>query len=119
VPKFVIKRDQSLFAPIEVEINGKTFTVARITRAVLRKLEELSNAAKAAQATGTVDIESPYRQLDLLLGEHPEIAEIDLREAGEVLKFITSEILRSERMPMAGLGDEEKNVSKLGGESLH
>ena len=103
MPKLTI--DNSLLEPIEIEINGTTFKVQKMTRAVLTEVEVLRKEADED------NLDAGYKMIELLLGEDCSeiIQELDIRQVTEIAEFIKNSISSSE--------DEEKNVTTPGGET--
>lgn len=102
--KLVIDTKKSLYKPIEIEINGKTYLVRRITRPVIVELEALAKKA------GEGDVEAAYKQLELLLGKHKAFDDLELREVNDVIVFITDQIFKSEKV----IPEAEKKATRPG-----
>ena len=104
MPKLIIdtKADESLFEPIEVEINGQTFQAKRLTRSVLLGIEDLMKQMQV----GSFD--AAYKALELLLGEDAlSVSDLDLTQVTKIIRFITD----------TSMPEDEKNASKPGGKA--
>lgn len=97
MPRFDIDQEQ-LAEPIVIVIDGKEYTVEKITTDLMVKVSEFSKNKE--------DINAPIKQLALLLGvSFDELKGIDLRKIAKALKRITDNITSS---------FEEKNPSGAG-----
>jgi len=105
MPKLVINTEKSLYKPIEVEIDGKVFFVRRITRDILKKLEEYD----ARILSGEPVVE--WLRLEFLFQTKSKtLDKLSLEEADGTFKFIINSIFSPEK--------SEKNESRPEGESL-
>jgi len=100
--KIVLSTKKSLYKPIEIEIDGKDYTIETISPAMLdevRKFEKLSSEG---------DVKALIEQLKVLTGVEKEVAmKLDVRDITDLLKHITEKIFKPEK-----IGDkEEKNES--------
>jgi len=102
MPKLTIDTKESLFDPIEIEIDGEMFEVERLTRPLLFKIEEFMKQIE----DGSFD--AGYKLIELLLGEKAldAISGLDLIQVNKISTFITDSITQ--------LSGEEKNESKPG-----
>jgi len=101
--KFVVSTKKSLFKSIEIEIDGKIYSIKTISPAMLEKASQLESDALDG------DIKALIEQLRVLTGIKKEIAmKLDVRDISELLKFITNLIFNPEKVEEP----EEKNVSK-------
>ena len=109
-----------LYSPLEVEIDGQVFRVRKISRAVVSELDKV-HAAYEAKLDGLDEtrkvyaaLERSYEELGLMLGPEAKgaIEGLDIREASEVMTFITSRIMNPEKKGDAP--DPEKNAPKPG-----
>ena len=100
--KIDTKADESLFEPIEVEINGQTFQAKRLTRSLLAGIEDLMKQMQG----GSFD--AAYKAIELLLGEGVlEVSDLDLTQVNKIIRFITD----------TSIPEDEKNASKPGGKA--
>lgn len=98
MPHLNIDEQKSLFEPIEIVLEGKTYVIAKVTSKMIQEV------TKAGEAT---DISTISKQLSIFLNEKPEIfKDIDLRKLGAVVRFITDTITKQLE------GSEGKNVLK-------
>ena len=104
MPKLTIDTKESLFKPIEVEIDGKVFEVKRFTRAVAQEVEKLDTQIQGGK------LDAAYRQLEIFLGENKAIGNLDLNQVNEITRFIVKNIISPE--------PEEKNEPKPGDSAL-
>jgi len=95
---------KALFRPIEVEIDGEVLTVRPVDRDVQRQLIELDEAQRAG------DIDVPYKRLELLLGPHPKLSKLDIRDATALTEYI----IRKLYTPSPADMEEEKKASAPG-----
>lgn len=100
MPKLTIDTKASLYAPIEVEINGKLFRVRKFTRDLLEQVEALDEQAQQGK------ISAAYERLELLLGKHKLINELEPAQVGEITQFIVMKIMNPEA--------PEKNAQRPG-----
>lgn len=76
-----IDADRTGAEPIVVVLNGKDYTVVRLTSAVMQKVQEL---------TKEPTMDTPVKQLAILLGIPPEeLADVDLLKIGTAIQGIT------------------------------
>lgn len=108
-----------LYAPLEVEIDGQVFRVRKISRAVVSELDKI-HAAYEAKLDGLDEtrkvyaaLERSYEELGLMLGPEAKVAieGLDIREASELMTFITSRVMNPDKATEA---DPEKNAPKPG-----
>lgn len=102
MPKFQVSTKKSLYKPVEVEIDGKTFSCKRITRDVLQKIGELD------KEVGEGNLDAVYKRLELLLGKSKTFNKLDINQIVDITNFILRCILNPEK--------EEKNESGSGDE---
>ena len=109
-----------LYAPLEVDIDGKIFTVRKINRAVIGELDAIQQDYQA-KIDGLEDVrktyaalERAYAELRVMLGEDAKdaIESLDIREASELMTFITQRVMNPEKK--AGSEEREKNGPKPG-----
>jgi len=102
MPKLTIdtKADESLFEPIEIEINGETFEAKRLTRPLLLGIESLM------KQMGEGSFDAAYKAIELLLGDDAldVISDLDLAQVTKIIRFITD----------TSMPEEEKNESTPG-----
>lgn len=100
MPKLSIKTDESLYKPIEVEIDGKLYRVKRLTRALIQDVA----AMDAETAKG--DLDAAFRRLEILLEDKPPVESLDIQQVARITEFIIRSVLTPE--------PAEKNGSKPG-----
>lgn len=82
--RFNVDEQTQLAEPIEVVIEGKTYTLEKITVNLMDKVVEIG------KDTGT---SAPIKQLSLLLNTtEEEFKNVDVRKIAKVLEFITETI---------------------------
>jgi hypothetical protein len=89
MPKFVIDTErQSIFEPIEFEINGKTYRVKEpINNLLIREAKKYEDAAIEG------DSEALFKQFSLLTGVDLEtVSKIDIRVINDALRFFVQAI---------------------------
>lgn len=106
--KLIIDTRKSIFKPIEIEINGKTFEVIRVTREVLKKLAEFDRRLREG------DGEAPYERLEFLIGKTPLINKLEMREVNQITTYITGLLYTPEEVQ---LPEDEKKVIGPGDKS--
>lgn len=96
MPKFTVNAEPSICEPIEVEINGHTYSVRKISRRMLREIDAAQKEAEASAGHGLGSAESIFRQVELLLGEEAreDVDTLDLFEAGELVSWIASQYVQ-------------------------
>ncbi len=99
---FKVDPARSIYPPIEIEIAGKRFTVKPINREVLKQVKRLASEAVDG------NVEAVYQQLELFLGKSKEIDQLDVRDAGAMLRYISNRTFAQ----MEGLTPEEKEEKK-------
>ena len=103
MPKLTIDTKKSLFDPIEIEIDGKVYTVKRVDRTMLKEIETLD------QETAEGKLNAAYKRLELFLGtdiDDEVIGKLDLLELVKITNFILTNIFES--------GEQGKNGIKPG-----
>jgi len=81
----------NLFEPLEIVLEGKTYTIERITA---KQMEEIKELGRKTDKTDTLD--TLLQQTAIMLGGVPEdYANCDIRELGQILNFIAQEISAS------------------------
>jgi len=103
--KLVINTTQELYKPIEIEIDGKTYTVkAKFTRKFLKKLGEYDKLIDQG------DEDAAFKRLEVLIGKQTVIDKLDIREVNEITRHIIKNIYEPER----DLPAKEKNSERPG-----
>lgn len=86
MPKFNVDEQTQLSEPIEVVLDGRTFTVVKITTELMKQVDAIAHEK-------TRDMEAPIRQFSLLTGSNiEELRNIDIRKIGKALALITENI---------------------------
>lgn len=99
--KFIINTQKSLYKPIEIELDGKTYLIRQVTPALLEEVGRFDKDARAGDPKAMVN------QLVILTGiEKQKVMKIDIRVISKLLTFITGKIFKPEE-----LKEEEKNES--------
>jgi len=96
-----ISTSETLFDPIEVVIDGKTFIVKEITLDTLEKVQDLYVEATAGSARAIHQI------LDLVLGKDDLFGKMTMRQLKRLVEVVVSKSLN----PPEG---DEKNASRDG-----
>lgn len=100
MPRLNIDEQKSLFEPIEITLEGKTYIITKVTGELLNKVTKLAESRE-----GKIDVTVPAKQFALFAGiDEKELKDIDLRKIGVALSFITKEITKQIQ------GVEEKKV---------
>lgn len=102
------KSAKSIYKTIQVKIYGKIYDAKEMTRPLLRKIGELDKRIKR----GEVDL--AFDQLELMMGKHKVIEELELRQINDLVEYIAVENYKAER---ASKKDDPKNASGPGGKS--
>jgi hypothetical protein len=90
MPKLVVNKDTTLFRPIEIELEGKSFASLPMSPALLRKLTAKSTVDPLASPP---EIEIVLEQLGLIFGVGPEEFEnTDHRDLRRILEFVGEQI---------------------------
>jgi hypothetical protein len=104
MPKLSITTDKSLYAPIDVEIDGKLYRVKRMTRTLIQEIAALD------AETGKGDLDAAFRRMEILFEQKPPIDKLDIQQVGKITEFIVRNVLAPEQA--------EKNGSKPGEQNL-
>lgn len=101
--KLKIDTKNSLYEPVEVEINGKTFQVKKITREIGQQLADFD----AQIQKGNTD--AIYQRLELVIGKNKEIDQLGIHEAITIMKFIIHKAFSPEKIEkkVQGPGQEK------------
>lgn len=91
MPKLTIKTDSTIQEPIEVEIDGRVFTLQRINRDKLKEIEALDKEI----AEGNLD--GAYKRLEIFFGPSEVFSKLDLSEVGQIVRFVVRGILNPEQ----------------------
>jgi len=104
--KLVIDSGKSLYKPIEIQIDGTTYLVARLNKAVFDKLKSFEDAARGG------DLEALFQQLQALVPKlnGGTLAKLDVRDVQRIINFITDSVLKADKV----ISETEKNVSRPG-----
>lgn len=87
MPKF--NADEIQYEPIELTLNGKTYTVAEVSQSMFDRIKETADKSKETGA----DMSVVYEQIGIILGvEKSEFVGCDIRRAGAALKYLTDSI---------------------------
>lgn len=103
MPKLRIDSTASIYDPIEVEIDGETYPLRKLTRKELADLERLDKEIQEGH------LDAAYGRLEIMFGQHEAISKIDLSQVGEIVRFVAQAILNPEK--------KEKNAQKPGDKS--
>ncbi len=91
MPKFNADDKTQLAEPIVVTLDGKDYTVGKVSHEMLSKIDEIAKAG---------GIDAPYQQLAHLVGvEQKDLADVDIRKVGAALEFITNAIQDGVKKP--------------------
>lgn len=103
MPRLNVDEQKSLFEPIEITLEGKTYVITKVTSKMLSEVTKL-----AEPSGGKVDITAPIKQFAMLTGaKEKELEDMDLRKIGAALNFIVKEVTRQIQ------GTEEKNIPEV------
>lgn len=103
--KLVINTTRRLYKPIEIEINGKTYTViAEFTRPFLKKLTHYDKIIDEG------DLDAPYERLKELIGKHAVIDKLDIREVNKITRYVIKGVF----LAADNSSEIEKNVKRPG-----
>lgn len=105
--RLVINTEESLYKPVEVEINGEVYAVVPVTRTVQRQIMELDEQWK------TGDLDAAYRRLELLLGPLPVIEKLRVERVLEITEYIVRKVYAPSKEDRA----EEKKATEAGGKT--
>lgn len=102
--KFVLSTKKSLFDPIEIEIDGKTYQSNKLSRALFDELKQYEEDATKG------NIDALYKQVNVIFGiEEPVLAQLDIREIEALIEYATNKIFHPEK--------EKKETAKNGSKS--
>lgn len=80
--KYNVDEQTQISEPIEITIDGKDYTVVKITTALLKEVSAMAQ-----------ELDAPIKQLSMLLGVGPEeFKDADLRKVSKAIEHITSSI---------------------------
>ena len=100
--KFIISTKKSLYKPIEIEVDGKSYVIKTISPGMLE------GAKKHEKLSLKGDVKALIEQLRILTGIEKEIAmKLDIRDITDLLSFIKDKIFTPEKIE----DEEEKNES--------
>jgi hypothetical protein len=86
--KFNVDEQTQLAEILEITLEGKVYTVNKITTDIMTKATEIGKNKE--------DIEAPIKQLALLVGvDYVELKKIDIRKIGKAIEFITGSVRES------------------------
>lgn len=86
MPKLNLDERAQLHDPIEVVVNGKTYTVGKVSPELM---ERVANVANETENQST----APSRQLGMLFNVEPEVFnDLDIRDIRDILEFVTKEL---------------------------
>ena len=98
-----LSTEKSLYKPIQITVDGKLYSVAKITPKLLKQVTTHEKDAIRG------DPDAIVKQFSILTGvEEAIVEELDVRDLTTALTRITKEILR----PEESLGKAEKKESK-------
>jgi len=101
--RFKVSTEKSLFKPIEIEVDGKVYSIDMITAEILDKVEKYDKKAETADMTAVTEL------LELLLGIPKEVSrKIDVRDLNKMLTYVSGRIYN----PMKYEREEEKKESR-------
>jgi len=105
--KLSISTTKSLYAPIEVEVDGKPYLVAKLNKAVFDKLKTFEDDARGG------DLDALFNQVQTLVPNlnGKILAKLDVRDIQKIINFITDSIFKPEK------AEQEKNESRPGDSS--
>jgi len=106
--KLVLNTTKSLYKPIEVDINGKTYYCRKLTKAAIDRVFKYSELATKG------DINAPYEQAHFAFSIPMKILyELDITEIGDINNKIIDAMLH----PTKTESEIEKNVKRPGDKS--
>jgi hypothetical protein len=88
MPTLKIDTKKSLYDPIKIDIDGKVYKVKKITRPMLKKIGEYDKAVVEG------DLESAYKRLELFIGKHKVLNELNLNELIEITNYIITNLFK-------------------------
>jgi hypothetical protein len=104
VSRLIIKTEESLYKPVEVEIDGQVYQVARVTRSIQRQLLELDEAWKRGE------LDAAFLRLEVLIGPQEFIEKLDVQQANAITEYIVRKVYAPSKEDRA----EEKKASEAG-----
>jgi len=106
--KLVLNTTKSLYKPLEVEIDGKTYYCQKLTKSAIDKIFKFSKTATEG------DISAPYEQAHFAFNIPMKILyELDIAEIGDINNKIIDAMLH----PTKTESEAEKNVKGPGDKS--
>jgi hypothetical protein len=102
MPTLKIDTKKSLYDPIKIDIDGKVYKVKKITRPMLKKIGEYDKAVVEG------DLESAYKRLELFIGKHKVLNELNLNELIEITNYIITNLFKPTSTEKNMQGPEEK-----------
>jgi len=94
--KLVLSTRESLYDPIEVEIDGKTYQSIKITRDVSLKLDEIEKRIREKDTQATCEyVQAVFGIEDEVLGK------LDYREIEDIYLYVLNQITQTERKRIA------------------
>jgi len=104
VKRLVINTEESLYKPVDVEIDGNVYPVARITRPIQRQIMEFDEQWKKG------DLDAAYRRLELLIGPQPFMEKLDVQQVNAITEYIVRKVYAPTKEDRA----EEKKAPEAG-----
>jgi len=106
--KLILNTTKSLYKPLEIEIDGKTYYCQKLTNATINKIFKYSKTAVEG------DINAPYEQAHFTFNIPMKVLyELDITE----VRDINNEIIDAMLHPTKIESDAEKNVKGPGDKS--
>lgn len=102
--RLVINTEESLYKPVDIEIDGQVYTVARITRPIQRQIMKLDEQWKSG------DLDAAYKRLELLIGPQPFMEKIDVQQVNAITEYIVRKVYAPSKEDRA----EEKKAPEAG-----
>jgi len=104
--KFKVSTQKSLYKPIEIEIDDKTFQAKTLSRSLFHEISKYEKQAKRG------DIDALYKQMSILFNVPENIlSELDVRDIQAIMEFVTNKVFNPEKVEEA---EEEKNEQRPG-----
>lgn len=102
--RLVINTEESLYKPVDIEIDGQVYTVARVTRPIQRRILELDEEWKKG------NLDAAYQRLELLIGSQPFMEKLDVQQVNTITEYIVRKVYAPSKEDRA----EEKKAPEAG-----
>lgn len=87
MPRLKVESAKSLYAPIEVEIDGHVFTLKKVTQKMLTEVGRLDEEIPRG------NLEAAWKRLEVLFGPSDVFSGLDIFQVGDIIRFVVRSIM--------------------------